>query len=358
MPASIRMEYHKQSYKATCTEITGSQDSSRPYPSKFDVNSFIFRSCFYKLNPSLPGRNSDQGRMAEPDSELEDSILIGLKEDLEQLPPSSNSASIYRVPKELLQGNKEHFIPTTISIGPFHADERNLRHAQQLKLKYLKFFLTQLQPGITLKDLIQIIRGVEEKARLCYDGNTDIDTYHFVRMMVLDGCFILGLILQLSNVSLEINDPSTARRELLSGPLLYDILKDLLLLENQLPFFVLDVRFNGGVLQLPRLVFQESTIPLFWNLLALDQCLDENHHFFTSYAIFMDNLIDDEKDVDLLIDNGVIDPWINDKKALVSLFNNLAVGVVAEIDLFENLYCAAQSILRLWLAPIRCLHGP
>ncbi|KAA8524572.1 hypothetical protein F0562_010995 [Nyssa sinensis] len=382
--------------------------------------------------------------MAEHHTEIEDNILFVIEKDLEQLLPPSNSASIHRVPKEFRQSNEKHFTPTIISIGPLHAKEENLCPAHLLKLSYLKFFLTELQPGKTLKDLIQIIRGEEEKARLCYDVNIYIDTDDFVRMMVLDGCFILGLILEHPNMSIKTNDSqlgSAARHEPLSGPLLYDILKDLLLLENQLPFFVLtslyklvkrhendhqtlvqktlslfqlimpiddvlfsrengfeikhllhlvllefcprrdhtknetveldmprniepswssmkrasvlqlhgikfkgnigavltDAHFSGGVLELPRLVFQELTIPLFWNLLALDQCLDEKNHFFTSYAIFMDNLIDDENDIELLIDNGVIDPCLNDKQALVTLFNNLAVGVVAEIDLFQNL---------------------
>ncbi|KAA8526477.1 hypothetical protein F0562_008320 [Nyssa sinensis] len=340
-----------------------------------------------------------------------ENLVNSIEEEWKVLPDLESSASIYRVPKELRQGNGRHFTPTTISIVPLHANDESLLSSNKLKLRYLKSFVDHLPQPTTLKDLIQLMRQQEKTVRMCYDDEDGIlrnfDSDRFVRMMVLDGCFILGLLLKYT-------DQIFGRAK---EALLYDILRDLLLLENQLPFFVLvslsklvqqpherDDHFLVlkalGLFQvLPTedelLVPPESPAEikhlLHLVLLALCPdsrpetvlkmptppqselqlqgistktaselevhgidfiCLGQGHDLFTSYVMFMDDLIDHEKDVDMLIEKGVIDPWVNDKKALVSLFNDIAVGVEAQLKHLKfqrlshqlNTYC--NSVLR------------
>ncbi|KAA8526475.1 hypothetical protein F0562_008322 [Nyssa sinensis] len=386
-----------------------------------------------------------------------ENLVNSIEEEWKVLPDLESSASIYRVPKELRQGNERHFTPTTISIGPLHANDESLLSANKLKLRCLKSFVDHLPQPTTLKDLIQIMRQQEKTVRMCYDDEDGIlrnfDSDRFGRMMVLDGCFILGLLLKYT-------DQIFGRAK---EALLNDILRDLLLLENQLPFFVLvvslsklvqepherddhflvlkalglfrqvlpmedellvppeapaeikhllhlvllalcpdsspetvlkmpmppqselplqgistktaselevhgidftlsegakslaDVKFKNGELKISCLVFQESTTPLFWKLIAWEQCLGQGHDLFTSYVMFMDDLIDDEKDVDMLIEKGVIDPWVNDKKALVSLFNDIAVGVEAQFEhpKFQRLSRQLNTYCNSVLRPVR-----
>ncbi|XP_057493942.1 UPF0481 protein At3g47200-like [Actinidia eriantha] len=170
-------------------------------------------------------------------------LPLSLQRMLKELPPPPLSPSrtfIHRVPPELRIGNEHHYTPTTVSIGPFHAATPSLDCAQQLKSRALNHFLdfNSSQRKTTLQSLYHFLRENEEKARGCYVETINLSSDDFVEMMLLDGCFILALLTD----NFEI--PVGTERELF----LHRILQDLLLLENQLPFFVLEhLSQLGGV---------------------------------------------------------------------------------------------------------------
>ncbi|OAY56032.2 hypothetical protein MANES_03G151800v8 [Manihot esculenta] len=72
---------------------------------------------------------------------------------------------------------------------------------------------------------VQTIRSLEERARKCYHDE-------FIEMMLIDGCFIIEFICKLRQGDKE--DPLLRSNHMFSRFML-----DLLLLENQLPFFIL-----------------------------------------------------------------------------------------------------------------------
>ncbi|KAI8002875.1 UPF0481 protein [Camellia lanceoleosa] len=382
------------------------------------------------------------------------SSRLSLKESIDNLADES-FPHIYRVPKELREGNEQYYTPTTISIGPLHAasDNPSLTAEAKLKKRALKFFLSNVREEVTLDGLIDLLKGIEGEARKCYNAEEIKVEYSssdaFVEMMLLDGCFILALI-AIEVIITKRENPvfmGRARR-----PLLYRIQQDLLLLENQLPFFVLealykvlceanqpfdliqyavrffrgilpaqrfdfrmqmekekpkhllelvlfalfplppqndhhaikiyshkdfpknmselalygikiksnnrgdslvDVKFRNGVLEIPTLVTVESTTSLFKNLLALEQCQNQKRSSFTSYLFFMDALVDTDKDIDLLLQAGVLKTWLNDKQALVSLLSGLSTNLlfskqdmVAFEDIFAGLkdYCSSHEL--------------
>ncbi|XP_057502338.1 UPF0481 protein At3g47200-like [Actinidia eriantha] len=171
-------------------------------------------------------------------------LMLSLEDVLRKLPPQPQStAHIYRVPRELRKGNEHYYTPTTVSIGPLHAANPSLDVAdgQQLKSRALHHLLYRSQSGPTLGSLVQFLKEIEEEARLCYAEKVDLSSDEFVKMMLFDGCFILAL---------HTSDyPIPVGRE--RGLLLQSIQQDLLLLENQLPFFVLEGLFNLVDLGLP-----------------------------------------------------------------------------------------------------------
>lgn len=110
------------------------------------------------------------------------------------LPPVPQSVDyIYRVPSKIRKGNEIHYTHTTISISFFHAANPSLDSADGRRLKYraLNNLLNRTQT--TLPSLFQLLKGMEQEARLCYAETTDLSSDEFVEMMLLDGCFILAL---------------------------------------------------------------------------------------------------------------------------------------------------------------------
>ena len=165
---------------------------------------------------------------------------------------------IYVVPKKLREVNKEAYTPKLISIGPLHHGKYKLRSMEMLKLKYLREFCYRAKA--CHKDIARVIEENEQKIRRCYKESSDFDlsSEDFVKMVLLDSIFIIELFLRSAaidglfrRIAACGEDESYASEEdgccnvrgdcIASKPLLRKhIRQDLLLLENQLPFFILD----------------------------------------------------------------------------------------------------------------------
>ncbi|KAK9149694.1 hypothetical protein Scep_008451 [Stephania cephalantha] len=164
-----------------------------------------------------------------------------------RLPPPERS--IFEVPHRLRVVNEDSFIPQTVSIGPIHHKKSERYEAMEnQKFHYLQQFLNRTRPFTTLedcaKDCVIMLKGYEEKARKRYADDIKLTSDEFVEMMMLDSCFIVELFLKrwkLSEVADSHYDPIF---NCTSHSLQNMIREDLVLLENQLPFFVLDALFD------------------------------------------------------------------------------------------------------------------
>ncbi|XP_065631616.1 UPF0481 protein At3g47200 [Quercus suber] len=152
---------------------------------------------------------------------------------------------IYKVPRKLREVSEAYYDPKLISIGPFHYQ----RDMEKPKVRYLKDFC--YRTGKSQKEIARIIEPDELLIRHYYAEVFDISSEDFVKMVLLDSTFIVELFLKSagreedeSNASGE--DGSHMRGKdknccITSTPLMKNyITRDLLLLENQLPFFILD----------------------------------------------------------------------------------------------------------------------
>jgi hypothetical protein len=137
---------------------------------------------------------------------------------------------IYKVPKQLRKVNEEANTPKLVSIGPFHHSKVELRDMKKHKHRYFKHFLNRTQKSPN--DLLKIIKDNEIKIRHCYSEDCGLKSHGFVETILLDAIFIIELFLKTSK-----KEPDY----ILSKPWLVNyLLYDLILLENQLPFFVLE----------------------------------------------------------------------------------------------------------------------
>ncbi|XP_035546233.1 uncharacterized protein LOC108990314 [Juglans regia] len=142
---------------------------------------------------------------------------------------------IYRVPKRFHEVNNMAYTPRLVSIGPFHHRSEELKDMDIQKLIYLRDFCNRT--GKSIEDLACIIEHKEMEIRRCYSENFLLSSEGFVNMILLDAIFILELFRRKS----ENSEAHDQKDYILSRPCMErSIQQDLFLLENQLPFFVLE----------------------------------------------------------------------------------------------------------------------
>ncbi|KAJ9702532.1 hypothetical protein PVL29_004325 [Vitis rotundifolia] len=347
----------------------------------------------------------------------------------------------------------EAYTPRVVSIGPLHHGEEHLVAMEEHKLRYLQNFLSE--SGKTLEECVEIISREEKSARDCYTESINMSSKEFVEMILLDGCFIIEVILGFRNCRTIKPDDRIFNKP----GLIFDVRRDMALLENQLPFFLLltlyrlltvmavpghqndyysflllsveffklysqipkaksceeiietiakkasstdeeikhlvellivcqqppspsrllkpsdfkliptatklheegvrfelgskndplldiDYRRSDGVLKIPKLKLAHRCESLFRNLISFEQCHYLKGLYITDYIFLMDQLINTSKDVDVLVNKGIIDNWLGDNVAVTNLFNSLLINTVGGDDfyfagIFEgiNEYC-------------------
>ncbi|XVE65517.1 hypothetical protein DITRI_Ditri08aG0006000 [Diplodiscus trichospermus] len=169
-----------------------------------------------------------------------DSLVIPIKEKMETI---STASCIRRVNRKLLEKNEDQFIPQKIYIGLFHHDKNDLKPMEDHKWRYL-YSLLNRKPHleVTLDNCVKELRELEHKARLCYEGHEQIkiSSNEFVELMLVDGGFLIELFLRHSIKGLKRRGDYVFN----TSGLLYELRCDMLMLENQIPYFILQRLFE------------------------------------------------------------------------------------------------------------------
>ncbi|PQQ08582.1 UPF0481 protein [Prunus yedoensis var. nudiflora] len=152
--------------------------------------------------------------------------------NLRALPPA---CCIYRVPERLRNVKKKAYTPQVVSIGPLHHGSKNLEAMEDHKLRYLNSFLARTEVG--LKTYFKKIEEKEDKLRRYYEDTKKFNIAAFLNIILVDAAFVIELLLR--NKSEEKWQDDNAW--IFKKPwVLKNILPDMLMLENQLPFFILE----------------------------------------------------------------------------------------------------------------------
>ncbi|KAL8239292.1 hypothetical protein R6Q59_015859 [Mikania micrantha] len=151
------------------------------------------------------------------------------------------TCSIFKVPQTLINTNGKSYEPNIVSVGPLHHGQPHLAMIEEHKWRFLRQLLSRTRAnGIALEELLKAVQPLESKARQCYSRTISYSADEFIEMMVLDGCFIIELFRKIDEV-VEVDDSDP----LLTMPwILSFFLRDLIRLENQIPFFVLERLFE------------------------------------------------------------------------------------------------------------------
>ncbi|MCL7040841.1 hypothetical protein MKW94_011872 [Papaver nudicaule] len=374
---------------------------------------------------------------------------------------SGKSWKIFRIPRNMFEISKNAYIPKLVSIGPFHHGDGRYKAMEEHKKRYLLRLLgytgatpspsdnlsedfvkskpsavsTKSQPAVGLGKLVNAMMSLEKETRACYSENVRMNKNNsFVQMMLMDGCFIVELLRLYYKYSINnkaVDDPIFTTRWMLCT-----LQRDLLMLENQLPFQVLEllytlterpgkdpnnvplidlilkffnpllrrdlgniqvnreknynhmldvfrtsflpispsgqvenqvtddssvlihsatelqeagvkfskkseqvtnllsVRFDRftGTLHIPPLQIDDSTLPLFLNFMAYEQCDRDAEPYFSNHFIFLDRLVNTAKDIEILHNKGVINHALGSDKDVANLINKLSREIIYDAD--------------------------
>ncbi|KAK0581864.1 hypothetical protein LWI29_018906 [Acer saccharum] len=175
------------------------------------------------------GENDHQSR--------EWSIDIDQGNNVEEVLEPGLDCCIYRVPNILRRINEEAYSPGFISIGPLHYGRRELLGMEKQKTRFLSKFKERVTAE-KLEEFKTYINNQEQHIRDHYAVSSALESSEYVAMILNDAVFIIELFVRNScgphDFLLEISQLNIFIR------------RDLLVLENQVPYFVLDHLYSSA----------------------------------------------------------------------------------------------------------------
>ncbi|XP_047095399.1 UPF0481 protein At3g47200-like [Lolium rigidum] len=145
-------------------------------------------------------------------------------------PHESEPFTIFRVSGPMRDRNRHLYEPQMISIGPFHRGAARLSAMEEHKWRYLRDLLHR--GDAPLASYARAAQALEPSARRRYAEPVSLPPREFAEMLLLDGCFILEFFLK--------GEDGAADALIDAAWAMQNVYSDLFLLENQLPFFVLE----------------------------------------------------------------------------------------------------------------------
>ncbi|KAK0608048.1 hypothetical protein LWI29_024732 [Acer saccharum] len=353
-------------------------------------------------------------------------LAKSLKGKIDTLNPLSKDCCIYRVPPKVRMLNETLYTPKMVSIGPLYHGREELKAMQEHKLRCLQQFLKRTH--VHMVEFLTSIKDREAKLRNCYVETINFGSDEFVEMVLLDAVFLIEIFLRCNP---KVCKKVTLDRIFTKPGMIKDIVLDIMLLENQLPIFILedlftsakldftgnsmsqlaqfffkchickgvsideslidlyfskaehfvdllrrclqppkrddterlddsevvpsvtklhqagvkfklatttenllDIRFNKGILEIPKLTIGNMTEQLLRNL-HIFEGLHCDTNYMNDYSVILNRLLNTSKDVELLIHVGVIENRILDSEGVSTLFQQLSKN--ARVDK-ENFY--------------------
>ncbi|CAN6221917.1 unnamed protein product [Urochloa humidicola] len=168
--------------------------------------------------------------------------------------------SVFNVPKQLRAHKPEAYTPQFIALGPYHHWRPELYEMERYKLAAARRAQKRLAAGLKLEGLVEQFKRLERKVRAHYHRYLDFSGETLAWMMLVDGAFLLeflqiyapAAVIDGEDVAAGVGRDGGAKalRRLPSRMAhLVDfagrkaahnlILRDMLMLENQVPLFLL-----------------------------------------------------------------------------------------------------------------------
>ncbi|KAL2899829.1 hypothetical protein RDABS01_024911, partial [Bienertia sinuspersici] len=193
--------------------------------------------------------------------------------------------------------NENAYTPWHVSVGPYHHKSHKYRVMEEYKLVYMKSLILRRRgckarnsffDEVTTEEIDEYVKELEKlelKARSCYAEKVELNKEEFVKMLLIDGCFVVEFLCRkLAKLAMFEDEAipyfknlyafiiNTYKRLNLSQDLIlkssrtaFEVRRDLTLLENQLPYFVLETLFH--------FTFDKRPIPNITHILTEDEII-------------------------------------------------------------------------------------
>lgn len=138
---------------------------------------------------------------------------------IDHLPP----VCVFEVPKALSSQKLEAYIPQLIALGPYHHLRPELYHMERYKLAAIKQISTQEQLFSFQHLVISRLKEIDTCTRACYNKFMDYDQDTLAWIVAIDGCFLLSLV-------------DSYKKSVFDNTI---ITRDILMVENQIPYILL-----------------------------------------------------------------------------------------------------------------------
>ncbi|GMN35446.1 hypothetical protein TIFTF001_045020 [Ficus carica] len=154
--------------------------------------------------------------------------------------------SIFKVPNSLISAKAEAYVPHTVGLGPVHHSRRELQHMQMYKVMEAKRIHNGFQSGFEFDEVIEFLENLVggPSIRASYCIYFDMEDDDLACVMAVDGLFLFDLLCcyGISKDALLNSDSlshlaCSAERRLAHE----SILQEAMMLENQIPLFVMKV---------------------------------------------------------------------------------------------------------------------
>lgn len=165
---------------------------------------------------------------------------------------SPSDVSIFRVPTFLKYATKGgSFLPQIVSLGPYHHRNAELspmeKHKGRALVRMMMRFNLNHDKDPTAKEFssraVDEISKAEGEIRNTYEERIDCNAEALALMLSLDGCFILEILRTLGKENFPVAEASNYYEPVFERNKIdytgFDILCDILMLENQIPLIVL-----------------------------------------------------------------------------------------------------------------------
>ncbi|KAL0408516.1 UNVERIFIED_CONTAM: hypothetical protein Sradi_1786000 [Sesamum radiatum] len=307
---------------------------------------------------------------------------------------------IYRLPTHVTDQDNNSYKPQVVSIGPYHHGEPHLKPMDDHKHHALLHFLKRSEKPFHL--YVEALAQVVQELKDAYDQLDPVwqdDTNAFLKMMVLDGCFILE-ILRMDTADYAPNDPlfsehghlymlpflrkdmfclrirsgnclhlfDVYRKSLLHGdprrsskrrrgkPSHGDAyglipsaseLQDAGIRFKKSKSSLSEISFHGKTLGLPKLIVDAHTKSMLLNLIAFERFHVGAGNEVISYVFFLYNLIRSPTDVRILSSQGIISNYLGSDLEVAILFNLVSRYVTVDPESsLDTVYLLVSEKLR------------
>jgi len=181
---------------------------------------------------------------------------------------SHHPVCIYRVPSSLRQVEPKAYEPNNISIGPYHHGAPHLRDMELLKRTFYRRLFNNHANQPKLDQAFKFLEEQETRVRRFYNEDIKLSSDEFLQMVLVDGSFIVQLLRDLSACDFQNVTPC------LSPWMLPIIRREMIMLENQLPMFVLSELFEltsvVSASSRPNNCLKDLALRFFYPLLQVD----------------------------------------------------------------------------------------